>query len=113
VTGPGLCRNGDAELHWNVQGATGPAGPPGPQGPAGNTGPAGATGPAGPIGLTGPVGDIGPIGPTGPRGPSDAYSQYVPSAQITTEPAPLIALSGLPAGRYVFILTLAFSGNVQ
>jgi hypothetical protein len=79
VDQPGDCKKNEEPLHWNSQGAVGPAGPTGPAGltgPEGPTGPAGpagsgdSEGPAGPEGPRGPAGSDGSAGPEGPAGPA-------------------------------------------
>ncbi len=100
-------------------GSTGPQGVPGDPGPAG--GPRGETGATGPIGPVGPVGPMGPVGPAGPQGDTGArgltgltgpagglstvYAKNITGPTFygapTTSYAPVLTLTGLPAGSYV------------
>lgn len=92
----GHCVTGEAQVTWNQQGQKGD---PGPKGDAGPQGPAG------------PQGDPGPQGPEGPAGPSDAFSieKADEFAIPTGQPTTVLALSNVPAGKYVIVANIVVS----
>jgi hypothetical protein len=89
VSDPSSCSATEQLLTWNVEGPTGPSGPPGatgPSGPKGDTGAPGPTGPTGPAGDTGPSGPSGPKGDTGATGPSGPPGETGPSGPAGPDP---------------------------
>jgi hypothetical protein len=78
LVGPKVhCRKGEASVHWNVKGSTGPKGVTGATGATGSAG--ASTAGAGAVGVTGATGPSGPTGPTGPTGATSATGATGPT----------------------------------
>jgi hypothetical protein len=89
------CGSKEQLVEWNLQGLSGPQGPPGPtgaQGPAGHEGAQGPGGPQGAAGTNGTPGQDGVQGPAGSQGPTGAKGD----AGLDGAPGPVGPLG--PAG---------------
>ena len=97
------CKIGETAIQWNQTGPQGPQGSQGPQGPQGPQGAQGAQGPQGIQGVQGPKGDTGPAGSSHVYWASNSHEVEQEDELIYH---PIVGLSGLPAGWYVFATTI-------